>query len=258
MTDAPLRVAEVGLGRETFYARSQRFIDFAALLEAPRFDAIVIDAALEDRIDLLRRLRAHPAHRLSLIYCLHGEDAMTQALADGPPPREAPMLERQCRQHRERLAVFNNGRAPQGPEAQLLAYLWLRTPGSLRAVRDPGNAQHYDYPLARCLGGESINSQALVRNLVQRDLLESVALVDRIRLCRRCGSGQLNYVDVCVECNALDIRRQASLHCFTCGHIGRQGEFLKDGALVCPNCLTRLRHIGSDYDRPLENYTCNA
>ena len=26
--------------------------------------------------------------------------------------------------------------------------------------------------------------------------------------------------------------------------------------MICPNCLSRLRHIGSDYDRPLENYRC--
>ena len=25
---------------------------------------------------------------------------------------------------------------------------------------------------------------------------------------------------------------------------------------MCPNCKNRLRHIGSDYDRPLENYRC--
>jgi GGDEF domain-containing protein len=25
---------------------------------------------------------------------------------------------------------------------------------------------------------------------------------------------------------------------------------------MCPNCKGRLRHIGSDYDRPLENYRC--
>nr|WP_309294963.1 hypothetical protein [Aeromonas caviae] len=28
--------------------------------------------------------------------------------------------------------------------------------------------------------------------------------------------------------------------------------------LLCPNCFSRLRHIGSDYDRPLENYRCRC
>ncbi len=83
-------------------------------------------------------------------------------------------------------------------------------------------------------------------------------MLDRVRLCIGCGSGRLNYVDVCPECETLDIARQPSLHCFTCGHVGAQEHFLKDGLLLCPNCLSRLRHIGSDYDRPLENYRCRG
>ncbi|WP_457363110.1 TackOD1 domain-containing metal-binding protein [Pseudomonas sp. TE3610] len=140
----------------------------------------------------------------------------------------------------------------------MLAYLWLRAPGLLKAVRAPRSPSHYSYPLVEALGDESLNGHALVQGLAQRNLLDSTVLVDRVRLCRQCGSGQLNYVDVCVECTDLDIVRQPSLHCFTCGHIGAQAEYLKDGVLLCPNCLTRLRHIGTDYDRPLENYSCNA
>lgn len=28
--------------------------------------------------------------------------------------------------------------------------------------------------------------------------------------------------------------------------------------MLCPNCLTRLRHIGTDYDRPMESLSCRA
>ena len=256
MNDAAVRVAEVGIGHASRHPRTTHFTDLTALLAHPTFDAVILDASPEENRGLLSELRAHPHYALSLIYCRDQQDPTVLALSDGSAG-DWPSIERQCLQHRERLAVFNNGRPPQTLQAQLLAYLWLRAPGRLQALRDTGNPQHYDFPLVRCLGGDTLNSQAFVRELAQRGLLESTALVDRIRLCRRCGSGQLNYVDVCTECNSLDIRRQASLHCFTCGHIGRQAEFLKDGALVCPNCLSRLRHIGSDYDRPLENYTCN-
>ena len=38
----------------------------------------------------------------------------------------------------------------------------------------------------------------------------------------------------------------------------RRRTFLSSGALACPKCTTRLRHIGADYDRPLENHTCNV
>ncbi|MGE7990572.1 diguanylate cyclase domain-containing protein [Pseudomonas sp. NPDC089554] len=256
MNDAVIRVAEIGPGRDARHPLATRFNDLTALLLQPAFDAVLLEASPEENRRLLHALRSHPHYGLSLIHCRDPQDAEIQALSDGPA-EDWQTLERQCLLHRERLAVFNNGRAPQTPQAHLLAYLWLRGPGRLRALRHPTHPQHYDFPLVRCLAGEATNSLALVRDLAQRGLLESTALIDRIRLCRRCGSGQLNYVDVCTECNSLDIRRQASLHCFTCGHIGRQAQFLKDGALVCPNCVTRLRHIGSDYDRPLENYTCN-
>lgn len=257
MNDTPIRLALIGQGREKYPRDFTRFDDLNQLLEATPFDAVVLDATAPESLAMLQTLRSHPAYRLRLIYSDALDNPRARALADGPPPAHAGLIEAACREWRERLALFNNGREPVGLEALLLAFLWLRSPGQLSAVRHEHSAQHYGYPLVECFGGEAANGQALVRNLVQRNLLDSTALVDRIRLCRKCGSGHLNYVDVCVECRSLDIRRQPSLHCFTCGHIGAQTEFLKDGALLCPNCLTRLRHIGTDYDRPLENYNCN-
>lgn len=91
----------------------------------------------------------------------------------------------------------------------------------------------------------------------QQGWIEPETLVDRIRRCTKCGSGHLNYIDICPECSSLAIQRRPSLHCFVCGHVGSQETFLKDGGMFCPNCMSRLRHIGSDYDRPMENYSCN-
>ena len=51
---------------------------------------------------------------------------------------------------------------------------------------------------------------------------------------------------------------QSSLHCFTCGYVDVQEKFIQTGSLVCPNCHTQLRHIGSDYDRPIENHRCQT
>lgn len=144
-------------------------------------------------------------------------------------------------------------------ESRVLAWLWLRPAAQLRAVCDASCAQHYRYPLIEALAGDDgFNAFGWLQLMLQKDWLETTDLLDRVRLCGGCGSGRLNYVDVCPECHALDIVRQPSLHCFTCGHVGAQEQFLKDGVLICPNCYSRLRHIGSDYDRPLENYRCRA
>lgn len=257
MTESTVRIAAVGPGLSMPTPEITCFTELSALLREPPFDVLVLAATDAENLDMLHALRRQPAYRLGLIYCAT-DHPRARALADGPPPTQPGLIQQAWQQWRERLAVFNRGRAPEGLEALLLAYLWTRAPGSLQAVREACSPGHYAYPLVQVLGDESVNDQALVQNLAQRNLLDSTALVDRIRLCRRCGCGHLNYVDVCVECNALDIVRQPSLHCFTCGHIGPQADYLKDGALLCPNCLTRLRHIGTDYDRPLENYSCNA
>ena len=141
----------------------------------------------------------------------------------------------------------------------LFCRLWLHPHGAIHAVRDAGVAQHYHYPLLEALeDDESPNAFAWLQLMTQQGWLEEGELVDRVRLCVGCGSGRLNYVDVCPECQTLEIARQPSLHCFTCGHVGAQEHFLKDGLLLCPNCFSRLRHIGSDYDRPLENYRCRS
>lgn len=159
----------------------------------------------------------------------------------------------------ERFGLFNRGALPERFEARVLAWLWLRPQSAVYAVRSVSVAQHYHYPLLEALGDdETPNAFTWLQLMTQQGWLEEAELLDRVRLCVGCGSGRLNYVDVCPECQTLEIARQPSLHCFTCGHVGPQEHFLKDGLLLCPNCLSRLRHIGSDYDRPLENYRCRS
>lgn len=251
------RIAELGTLNSPLIPTATQLPSVDRLLEHQPFDVVVLNADRSANAAMLERLRRHAEYRFRPIYCSHAEQPLNQALSDGLPPTSMTQLANAWQQWQQRSTLFNRGRAPEGLEAQLLAYLWARAPGKLLAVRDASAAQHYRYPLLDALLEAPLNAQIWVLNLAQQNILESTLLLDRIRLCRQCGSGHLNYIDVCGECHSLDIHRQPSLHCFTCGHIGAQGDFLKDGALLCPNCLTRLRHIGSDYDRPLENYSCN-
>lgn len=238
------------------HAGLQSFHDLDELLAAGPWDLVLLDCPGVQAGQLLFRLRCQEAYRFVPIYCCRDEDDWCHALGDGEPP-EPGALAGHWREQRERLARFDHGRAPTHFESRVLAWLWLRPHSVVRAVRDPAVARHYRYPLLEALaGGEEINEFVWLQLMSQQGWLEAGKLVDRLRLCSHCGSGRLNYVDVCPECRSLDIGRQPSLHCFTCGNVGPQELFLKDGLLVCPNCLTRLRHIGSDYDRPLENYLC--
>jgi GGDEF domain-containing protein len=236
---------------------ADRFADLASLQAAAPYDVLLLDQPGVRAGQWLRALRMDRQYHYSLIYCCQDQDPWCVALGDGPPPADLGAITPLWRLWRERFALFNRGVAPGRFDGRVLAWLWLRPRGEIHAVRDAGVAQHYRYPLLEALSdGEPINEFTWLKLATQQGWLEEGALLDRVRLCSDCGSGHLNYVDVCPECQALEIARQPSLHCFTCGHVGAQEHFLKDGLLLCPNCLSRLRHIGSDYDRPLENYRC--
>ncbi len=142
------------------------------------------------------------------------------------------------------------------PEARLLSYLALRPSRPLEPLRDWRSPTIYRYPLLNALGaGESGDSLSV---LAARGLLVRRQLVERLRLCPGCGGAHLLFVDTCPNCARIDIAADESIHCFRCGHVESQGRFMSDGSLQCPNCRARLRHIGTDYDRPLEHYLCRC
>lgn len=237
----------------------EHFADLGSLLAAPAFDVLLLDlpAAYSGRV--LRKLRSIPPYRYILIFCCRDQNGWCEALGDGACPVESSEIRALWGLWQERYRLIKQGCAPERFESRVLSWLWLRDNAHVYALRDPEVPQHYRYPLLDALAdNEQVNSFVWLSLMVQQDWLEEGVLVDRVRLCSDCGSGRLNYIDVCAECQALDISRQPSLHCFTCGHVGPQESFLKDGVLLCPNCLNRLRHIGSDYDRPMENYRCRS
>lgn len=258
MVTASPRVALVGTGSSRYSGSElDHFPDYDGLEAAPAYDVLLLDLPGTQAGRMLRSLRQDPRYRFALIYCCQDLDPWCIALGDGPPPADPGAITPLWRLWRERFSLFNRGAAPTRFEERALAWLWLRSRGAVHAVRDASVPQHYRYPLLEALAdSEEINQFSWLQLMGQQGWLEAGELIDRLRLCTNCGSGRLNYVDVCPECQALDIGRQPSLHCFTCGHVGPQEHFLKEGLLLCPNCLTRLRHIGSDYDRPLENYRC--
>ncbi|MEX0430733.1 TackOD1 domain-containing metal-binding protein [Spiribacter insolitus] len=140
------------------------------------------------------------------------------------------------------------------PEARLISYLALRPSRPLAPLRDWRSPTVYRFPLLAALGaGESGESLSV---LAARGLLVRRELVERLRLCPGCGGAHLLFVDTCPNCARIDIAADESIHCFRCGHVESQGRFMSDGSLQCPNCRARLRHIGTDYDRPLEHYLC--
>ncbi|MUK62837.1 diguanylate cyclase [Aliivibrio fischeri] len=153
--------------------------------------------------------------------------------------------------HKAKLALIK-----EEPLDKLLAWLWLGTERCLKPLCDSSKQELYHYPLITAYIGYKNASNNYLQLETKRGFLKKEYTVDRVRLCPSCNSGHQNYIETCPSCKSVDIEEIVSLHCFTCGHVGKQDHFMQRGKLECPTCLTQLRHIGVDYDRPLESYKC--
>ena len=141
-------------------------------------------------------------------------------------------------------------------EERLLQFLFVRDGASLQPVCDRNSHYLYRFPLAEALGADEERVTRVLLDLQRRRFLEPGLLIDRVRHCRKCSSAHPHYHDVCPHCRSIQIEKSAALHCFTCGHVAPQADYVQDSKLVCPQCNANLRHIGVDYDRPLTQYAC--
>lgn len=141
---------------------------------------------------------------------------------------------------------------------RLLQFLYERPDFIISPYKDWQTPRVYGYPLLACMQTQAGDESRWIHTLLARQLIEPVTLVDRLRECPKCQSAHLAFVDVCPTCHSLNIAQKPFVHCFTCGNMAPQEKYMDKGGLVCPKCSARLRHIGEDYDRPMENYSCNA
>jgi hypothetical protein len=208
------------------------------------------DTSLQDA--LLQNIRKNTSTALVLVL-VEEESLLSDYLANGLWGNEALGKIDKYQKNRSFLQLnpFVN------KEYQLLSYLWLHS-YTLVPLSTPKENHLYTYPLLNCWKIEPFEVNQFLSTIERKHWLEKEQHVNRIRHCSSCHSGHLNYVDTCPSCNNIDIALQASLHCFNCGHVGTQSNFKKLDTLACPNCLMTLRHIGVDYDRPLENQHCNS
>lgn len=144
-----------------------------------------------------------------------------------------------------------------GELLRILTYLYLRREITLTPYRQWTHKSFYTYPLLELMFDEPDRTTDRLDDLCSRKLLRTTALIDRTRHCPKCHGVHLNFVEICANCDSLDITRKPFLHCFTCGKVAPEELFIQQGPLQCPHCRTKLRHIGVDYDRPLENLQCN-
>jgi GGDEF domain-containing protein len=259
-TVSSLKIAQIGTGTPHFLeGQTQNHPTAAELLTHSPCHIIILDLPEREEAQALKALRADPRYSHALIYGIRGNNGLCKVLGDGPlPPTEDQFL-LEFRTWNERFQTIKDELASASLEFQALAWLWTGPERKLYSHPAPSTPSVYSYPILEQLATKIDEHDFFwtLQFMTQQGWLDPETLIDRIRRCTKCGSGHLNYIDLCPECNSLDIQRRPSLHCFVCGHVGSQETFLKDGGMFCPNCMSRLRHIGSDYDRPMENYSCN-
>ncbi|MUL17449.1 hypothetical protein [Aliivibrio fischeri] len=210
----------------------------------------VIILALEPKKQNQALLSLHQDFPLwnSQVYVLQGS-TLTEYLSDGI--FDPFKITEQWKQHQSKLSLIE-----EAPTDKLLAWLWLGLDRRLLPLCQSEKRELYYYPLLHCYFAEDYEPYHYFQLEEKRGYLEKLNTVDKIRLCSSCHSGHLNYIETCPDCKSTNIEEILSLHCFTCGHVGKEQRFVKQDKLQCPNCFTKLRHIGVDYDRPLERYQC--
>lgn len=142
-------------------------------------------------------------------------------------------------------------------ENLLLCYLFSRVEKTLDFILDIHVPHVVRYPLSEMYIADKEIALRSVLLLTSRGFLESIAIKDEIQSCPHCKNCLVTYKNTCPECHTVDIKKQRFLHCFSCGNAEPEFSFLKKDILICSRCNTKLRHIGIDYDRPLEEYVCS-
>lgn len=232
------------------------YTDWAVKKIAP--DAFVIEGGDENYITTtINAIRKDQEVFYILCFVVGSVNSFDSYLVDGQLPSALYLQEEiiQVADLRESYKQVDNDITKAG---RLIKYLWLRPKFILQPYHEWQCQRFYQYPLLDKLSNDATDSYEWLRILASTKILEPLVLIDRQRECAFCRSSHLSFVDVCPNCREIDIEIQSSLHCFTCGCVDIQEKFLHDGILICPKCSTQLRHIGSDYDRPIENHGCQV
>ena len=218
----------------------------------PTVDGILLLAPLPEATAQLLAIRQTPALAPLPVWL----SAAAHPLADGcwtPATNLAAALA----EYRLRLQALQQ-RADADELVAFLHYLWCRPEQRITPERDWQSPLMYRYPLLEAFTGAEKPALLLLKRLRASQLIAADALIARVPSCSHCQSAHIIFQETCVACASIDIAASQAVHCFVCGHVGLEQNFRHTGELICPNCSTNLRHIGSDYDRPIENMACRA
>ncbi len=223
----------------------------------PTLDYLVLNIDATSAYPLVHALRQQPLTRYLTMVTTHPMSALVDALTDGIATNhtEAEKLVIDQRKLRQAFILSHD---PRDYDTALLQFLYTRPEKILTPIRSLEDRNLYQYPLVECFVEHAIDINVIewLNQLIERRLLERIELLDRLFCCSHCRSARLQFFNRCPLCQSIDISAERFFHCFTCGHVDIEERFVQYDRLRCPRCQEVLRHIGTDYDRPMENYHC--
>jgi len=220
---------------------------------------VVFDFDDDITCDVLIALRQNAIYRYCPFFSWdHAPDAC-QMLLDGPFEERAYKQAEEI-QARILSCERHDGKHPERQDSSVFIcrYVFARDGMQLLPELTYHNQYGFSYPLVAALTAEgNANEHWYVLNsLVKRGYLESKETINELQMCPGCEGGLLNFKHCCPNCQSVDLSTEPFVHCFTCGNVGPVSEFMKHQELVCHRCQTTLKHIGIDYDKPLEDKIC--
>lgn len=227
--------------------------------DLPQEGCFAIALVLNDykkSLKLIAKLRQQKAYCLTPIFYIGKIDEPNADIFDGSLEKTSLTIAKEINQ---RIQLLPSEQLLENEELLLLSYLFTRPNTIIHCHLTSHSAKGINFPLLHTLihNSNSFDEWSFLQNLVSRDLLEQEKLIDEIHTCPHCYSGLLNYKNSCPNCHSIDIKTQQFIHCFSCGNISPFSEFLRQERLICSRCSANLRHIGIDYDKPLEDKLCN-
>lgn len=251
--ESPLQFIDDTIGR---HRKKPGDSNIAAFLPFESF-LIIDEVDAERQVENLHAIRSDSQRYLTPVFLLRSESAEAACLGDGVVLDAGAASERAAVIER-RVALLAELGPPFDATDRLLRFLFTRAGFELRPIRDWKVARSYRYPLLDALREVDTDCRTWLEALGSAKLIEPAGtIVDRVRHCRACDSSHLNYIDLCPTCTGLQIKAASFLHCFGCGYVAEEGAFQASAQRACPKCARILRHIGVDYDRALETFSCS-
>lgn len=143
---------------------------------------------------------------------------------------------------------------------RLCKYAFVRGYLDFTATIVPGLTRGYTALFVALFDNLGIDKRADMLNFIQKLIelkyVRRKHFVERIHVCPECHTSHLLFVESCPKCQSSELREESVLHHFRCANVSPESTYEYDGELRCPKCKQFLRHIGVDYDRPAEIYTC--